>query len=69
MDKLREWLSGERGRVVELAAACGITHGAVSQWQNVPLNHLRMVEHITGIPREELRPDVYGQLPRTESAA
>lgn len=69
MKKLREWISRERGRVVELAAACKITHGAVSQWDRVPSDHVLTVERLTGIPRDELRPDLYGELPETGEAA
>jgi DNA-binding transcriptional regulator YdaS (Cro superfamily) len=67
MDELRGWLSGERGRVVELATACEITHGAVSQWDRVPAERVLTVERVTGIRREVLRPDIYGTLP--EAAA
>lgn len=63
MDKLRDWLNGERGRIVELAAACEITHSAVSQWETVPPKRVLIVERVTGIPREVLRPDLYGRLP------
>lgn len=59
MDKLTEWLNGERGRLTKLAAACGITHGAILQWSRVPSDRLIAVEDATGIPREELRPDLF----------
>jgi DNA-binding transcriptional regulator YdaS (Cro superfamily) len=59
MDKFAAWLNGERGRVTELAAACKITHSAVSQWTRVPIERVAVVERVTGISRKELRPDVY----------
>ncbi len=40
-----------------------ITPQGVSRWHRVPVspfNHVPGVEAATGIPREELRPDVYG---------
>ena len=42
-----------------LARELGITHGAVFQWDRVPAERVIDVERITGIPREELRPDLY----------
>lgn len=62
MQKLRTWLEQERGRQAELARACDRTHGAISQWTQVPSNLVLVVEKTTGIPREELRPDLYGEL-------
>jgi DNA-binding transcriptional regulator YdaS (Cro superfamily) len=59
MTKLSEWLSAERGRVKELAAKLGVTHGAISQWKKVPAERLGDVSRATGIPPEELRPDIF----------
>lgn len=42
-----------------LARAIGITHPAVLNWTRVPPIRVLAVEAATGIPREELRPDVY----------
>jgi DNA-binding transcriptional regulator YdaS (Cro superfamily) len=42
-----------------LAEALGISPGAVSQWTAVPLSRVLDVEQITGVPREELRPDLF----------
>lgn len=38
----------------------GITPQAISQWRKVPIERLADVEAATGIPREQLRPDVFG---------
>lgn len=43
----------------ELARKLGITHGAVCQWGEVPANRVLDVERLTGIPRHEIRPDLY----------
>jgi DNA-binding transcriptional regulator YdaS (Cro superfamily) len=43
----------------ELAAHLGITAQAISQWRQIPVSRVLDVERVTGVPREELRPDVY----------
>lgn len=35
------------------------THTSVLKWTRVPARHVIALEEITGIPREELRPDLY----------
>jgi DNA-binding transcriptional regulator YdaS (Cro superfamily) len=47
------------GTASALAVKVGVTEQAISQWRRVP--HLRVlaVEQATGIPRTELRPDIY----------
>lgn len=67
MIKLKKWFEAERGRVTEVAAACGITHAAVSQWRAVPADKVLVVEQVTGISRHELRADIFGPAP--EAAA
>lgn len=52
-------MKAERGRVSELARACGVTHGAVLQWKEVPPVHVITVSGVTGITAETLRPDVF----------
>jgi DNA-binding transcriptional regulator YdaS (Cro superfamily) len=42
-----------------LATKLGITVAAVSQWWRIPARRVHQVERILGIPREELRPDLY----------
>jgi len=37
----------------------GLTPQAVSQWEIVPPLRVLDVERITGVPRHELRPDIY----------
>lgn len=49
----------ERGLRLKVARALKITHGAVSQWKRVPAERVIVVEALTGIPRERLRPDLY----------
>lgn len=59
MDKLTEYFEAERGRKVRLARSLGLTPGAVSQWEQVPADKAADVSRLTGIPVEELRPDVF----------
>ena len=48
------------GTARAVGEACGITGQAVSLWRHVPIEHVFTVERISGIPREELRPDIFG---------
>jgi Putative antitoxin of bacterial toxin-antitoxin system, YdaS/YdaT len=50
----------ERGPTSVIAEACGINRQAVNQWKRVPAKWVLVVERVTGIAREKIRPDVYG---------
>ncbi len=44
-----------------IAEACGgITIQAVSDWTRVPPRQCLAVEALSGVPREKIRPDIYG---------
>lgn len=45
---------------IRLAAQLGITAQAISQWRRIPIARVLDIERITSIPREKLRPDIYG---------
>lgn len=49
------------GGINALARLIGVTAPAVAQWKRVPVDRIVSVEIVTGIPREELRPDLYRQ--------
>ena len=53
------------GTAAALARAIGISRQALGDWDRVPAEQIVAVERATGIPRNELRPDLYD----TESAA
>ncbi len=44
-----------------LAKQLGITHTAVIRWKKIPPIRVITLEKLTGIPREELRPDIFGK--------
>lgn len=47
------------GGVAELARKIGISQPSVSNWRKVPAQRVVAVEAVTGVPRSELRPDLY----------
>lgn len=58
MSTLPQALS-DRGLRIRLARDLGITPGAIYQWRRVPAERVIQVERLTGIPRHDLRPDLY----------
>lgn len=59
MNKFSEWLKEKRGNMTDLATAIGVTPGAIPQWKGtVPAERIFAVSRHTGIPVEELRPDL-----------
>lgn len=48
------------GNATKTAKALGVTKQCVAAWKDVPLKHLVKIAKDTGIPREKLRPDLYG---------
>lgn len=47
------------GGPVAVGKALGITHQAVLQWDQCPPIRVIELERLSGIPRHELRPDIY----------
>jgi DNA-binding transcriptional regulator YdaS (Cro superfamily) len=47
------------GGLTKLARPLGISAQAILQWQEVPPLRVLAVEQISGVPRHELRPDLY----------
>ncbi|MCG4273924.1 helix-turn-helix domain-containing protein [Acetobacter senegalensis] len=50
-----------------VARLLGIHHSAVIRWENVPYERVIPLEAATGIPREELRPDLFKRTPAEEA--
>jgi DNA-binding transcriptional regulator YdaS (Cro superfamily) len=48
------------GGLSRLGKAVGITAQGVWRWRRIPPQHVATVERVTGIPRERLRPDIFG---------
>ncbi|MDW9814958.1 hypothetical protein GOB25_07730 [Sinorhizobium meliloti] len=59
MEKLTAYLKAERGRLRDLAKICRVRPSAISQWKSIPVEHVPEVSAFTGIPKEELVPDVF----------
>lgn len=56
-----EKAAGAAGSVAELARRLGITRSAIAQWDKIPAERVVEIERVTGVPRAELRPDLYTQ--------
>jgi DNA-binding transcriptional regulator YdaS (Cro superfamily) len=48
------------GGMSALAIELGISRQAISQWDEVPPLQVLAVEKASGVPRYELRPDIFG---------
>lgn len=62
MEHLLAYFKANRGKQRELATHLGLFPSTVSQWKEVPAHHARKVAEFTGIPVEQLRPDVFGEV-------
>jgi DNA-binding transcriptional regulator YdaS (Cro superfamily) len=47
------------GGIAKLAKHLGIRHQAFYSWKEIPARHIVAIEQATGVPREQLRPDLY----------
>lgn len=47
------------GSLSSVANHLGITRAAVSVWKKIPLRHVRAIAALTGLPPEQIRPDIY----------
>lgn len=51
-----------------LAERIGTSRQAVAKWERVPAHWVRLMEELTGVPAEKIRPDVFGPLKRRPSS-
>lgn len=61
-----ELVIAKAGGMRALARALGINYQAIQSWKEIPAKRVLEIEQATGIPREQLRPDLYGP-PRAAS--
>ncbi|MEQ3658635.1 MAG: Cro/CI family transcriptional regulator [Glaciecola sp.] len=53
---------GDKGKYMKAAKAFDVTPQAIRKWERdnkIPAERVLKLEQITGIPRYELRPDIY----------
>lgn len=56
------------GSVKALAEVAGVRPQAISQWRHIPVERVVRISEALGMPRHELRPDIY-EAPKAEAAA
>ena len=64
---LREAIQAAGG-VTELSRRIGVSQPSISNWTHVPAERVLSVEAATGVGRETLRPDLFGEQPETIDA-
>ena len=47
------------GGLRALARQLGIAHQSILQWERAPAERIVEIERVTGVPRQELRPDLF----------
>lgn len=52
-------IRASRGLIARITRELGLSRGAVSQWGRIPAERVLDVERVTGIPRYQLRADIY----------
>ena len=61
MDKGVELAIAKAGGMRALARALGINYQSIQAWKKIPAERLIDIEEATGVPREQLRPDLYAK--------
>jgi len=57
-------IKAQYGLANEIANFLGVHRSTVSKWKRIPAERVLDVEEVTGISREELRPDLYPRVRR-----
>lgn len=63
METLKQWLRANRKTLEWLGDQIGRSRNSIKKWRRVPSGLVLAVEQATGIPRTQLRSDLYGDLP------
>lgn len=59
LQKAIDAMGNRSGNLAALAEAIEVSSQALSQWNRVPPARVLAVERASGVPRHELRPDLY----------
>lgn len=62
-------LVAKAGGPKALAHRIGTSRQAVAKWDRVPAHWVRLLEELTGVPAEKIRPDVFGRPSRRGSGS
>jgi len=54
-----EMVVSKAGGMRPLGRALNINYQAIQQWHRIPADRLVAIEEAIGIPREQMRPDLY----------
>lgn len=68
MDAGIEKAAKAAGTIAALARKIGVTRSAIHQWRQIPAGRVIEIERATGVPRNELRPDLYDYDQQPETA-
>lgn len=64
MEELKTFRARHNMTLAELGRLVGVSRGTVFRWEDgsrsVSIKRLGKVAEVTGIPREKLRPDIFG---------
>jgi transcriptional regulator with XRE-family HTH domain len=64
MEKLKAHFKSKRGSQRRLAEYLTLSPSTICEWVQVPIHWLAEVEMLTGIPRSQLRPDLFEAISR-----
>lgn len=59
MIQIVEQAAEKVGGLGKLAEGLGIKHQSFYSWERIPAGRVLDIERLTGIPRHDLRPDLY----------
>jgi DNA-binding transcriptional regulator YdaS (Cro superfamily) len=63
LEDIVELAVAKAGGMRALGRALGINYQAIQSWKKIPAGRVVAIEEVTGISREELRPDIFIRIP------